>query len=336
MPEVDEFDEEDILSDGVASDSDSYSPKPYRIQEIPSKGLGVVAAIDFALGDLIIVESPLLLFRPEGPTISSDLGAFEKLEDGKKEAYMKLDNVHPESECPPLVGIFNTNAYDVQESDHADSDDDPPCVAVFNDISRINHSCSPNTIRLWRASSSAMHISACRAIPAGTELTTYYRDPFLPSSERHATLLAIYKFRCVCPSCLNPAASDNRRLRLRQSRGRLADLVAWARVAPPSPDLLADTLELLALVQEEGLESQHVYGRVLRHLMCISYVMQMCAEEGEDDIGSNVEGEGYEGYKRMLRAWRMANGAEEVGVGRVELAEEEMMRVAVSRRRTGG
>ncbi|KAJ8697514.1 hypothetical protein PTI98_004314 [Pleurotus ostreatus] len=174
-----------------------------------------------------------------------------------------------------------------------------------------------------------MHISACRAIPAGTELTTYYRDPFLPSSERHATLLAIYKFRCVCPSCLNPAASDNRRLRLRQSRGRLADLVAWARVAPPSPDLLADTLELLALVQEEGLESQHVYGRVLRHLMCISYVMQMCAEEGEDDIGSNVEGEGYEGYKRMLRAWRMANGAEEVGVGRVELAEEEMMRVAV-------
>lgn len=319
-------------------DSDSHSPKVYHIQEIPSKGLGVVAAVDFALGDLIIVESPLLLFRPEGPKISSDLlqSAFDKLEDGKKEAYMKLDNVHPESECPPLVGIFNTNAYDVQESDHADSDDDPPCVAVFNDISRINHSCSPNTIRLWRASSSAMHISACRAIPAGTELTTYYRDPFLPASERCAALLAIYRFHCACPSCLSPAASDKSRLRLQQSRGRLADLVAWARVAPPSPGLLADTLELLALVQEEGLESQHVYGRVLRHLMCISYVMQMCAEGEEDDVGSNAEAEGYEGYKHMLRAWRLANGAEEVDVRRVELAEEEMMRVAVGRRRTGG
>ncbi|KAJ8697513.1 hypothetical protein PTI98_004313 [Pleurotus ostreatus] len=136
MPEVDEFDEEDILSDGVASDSDSYSPKPYRIQEIPSKGLGVVAAIDFALGDLIIVESPLLLFRPEGPTISSDLlqGAFEKLEDGKKEAYMKLDNVHPESECPPLVGIFNTNAYDVQESDHAGEPPPPSPLFARNEL----------------------------------------------------------------------------------------------------------------------------------------------------------------------------------------------------------
>ncbi|KAF9489052.1 hypothetical protein BDN71DRAFT_365241 [Pleurotus eryngii] len=237
----------------------------------------------------------------------------------------------------------------------ADSDDDPPCVAVFNDISRINHrcasipslplspqstlhacSCSPNTIRLWRASSSAMYISACRAVPAGTELTTYYRDPFLPSSERRAALLAVYKFHCACPSCLSPASSDKRRLRLQQSRGRLADLVAWARAAPPLPDLLADTLELLALVQEEGLESQHVYGRVLRHLMCISYLMQMCAEGEEDDIGNNAEAGGYEGYKRMLRTWRLANGAEDVDVRRVELLEEEMMRVAVSRRRTGG
>ncbi|KAF9487074.1 hypothetical protein BDN71DRAFT_1458872 [Pleurotus eryngii] len=141
-----------------------------------------------------------------------------------------------------------------------------------------------------------MYISACRAIPAGTELTMYYRDPFLPSSERRAALLAVYKFHCACPSCLSPASSDKRRLR----------------------------------------ESQHVHGRVLRHLMCIPYLMQMCAEGEEDDIGSNAEAEGYEGYKRMLRAWRLANGAEEVDVRRVELSEEEMTRVAVSRRRTGG
>ncbi|KAF9489051.1 hypothetical protein BDN71DRAFT_1456584, partial [Pleurotus eryngii] len=79
MPQVDEFDDEDIRGDAVESDSDSDSPKVYRIQEIPSKGLGVVAAIDLVLGDLIVVESPLLLFRPEGPTIPSDLqlqGAF--------------------------------------------------------------------------------------------------------------------------------------------------------------------------------------------------------------------------------------------------------------------
>ncbi len=181
-----------------------------------------------------------------------------------------------------------------------------------------------------------MHISACRAIPAGTELTTYYRDPFLPSAERRAALLAIYKFVCACPSCLNPIASDKARLRLQQSRGRLADVVAWARAAPPSRELLADTLELLGLVQEEGLESQHVYGRVLRHLMCISYVMQGCAEGEGDGRGSKAEGEGYEGYKRMLRAWRLANGAEEEEVQRVEHAEVETMRAAIGRRYTGG
>lgn len=177
-----------------------------------------------------------------------------------------------------------------------------------------------------------MHISACRAIPAGTELTTYYRDPFIPSSERRAALLAVYKFVCMCPACLNPTASDKARLRLQQSRGRLADVVAWARAAPPSPDLLPDNLKVLALVQEEGLESQHVYGRVLRHLMCISYVMQVCAEGEGDDMRSKAAEEGYEGYKCMLRAWRLANGAEEVEVRRVERAEVEMMRVAVSRR----
>ncbi|KAL4256209.1 SET domain-containing protein [Pleurotus pulmonarius] len=323
---MDKHNDEEIRGDTVELDSDPQAPKVYRIQAIPSKGLGVVAAIDLAPGDLIIVESPLFLFRPEGAMIYKDLlqRAFDKLDDGKKEAFMKLDNAHPETEYPPLVGIFNTNAYDVQKSDHADSDVDSPYIAVFNDISRINHSCSPNTIRLWRASSSTMHISACRAIPAGTELTTHYRDPLLPSSDRGASLLAIYKFVCACPACLNPTASDKARLRLQQSRGRLADVAAWARAAPPSPEFLADTLELLGLVQEEGLESQHVYGRVLRHLMCMSYVM------GEGDGMA----EGYEGYRRMLRAWRLANGAEEEEVERVEQADVEMMRAAISRRNT--
>ncbi len=66
-------DDEDIQGDVVEMGSDPHFPQVYRIQSIPSNGLGVVATIDFALGDLIIVESPLLLFRPEGATISNDL-----------------------------------------------------------------------------------------------------------------------------------------------------------------------------------------------------------------------------------------------------------------------
>lgn len=155
---MDEYDDEDIRGDAVESDPDSHPQKVYRIQAIPSKGLGVVAAIDFALGDLIIVESPLLLFRPEAPMISNDLvcalsprdrtadsrelrqlqSAFDKLDDGKKEAYMKLDNVHPENECPPLVGIFNTNAYDVQEFDHAGEPLAPPSLFARNEFIRTH------------------------------------------------------------------------------------------------------------------------------------------------------------------------------------------------------
>ncbi|KAL4251256.1 hypothetical protein AB1N83_013419 [Pleurotus pulmonarius] len=258
---MDKHNDEEIRGDTVELDSDPQAPKVYRIQAIPSKGLGVVAAIDLAPGDLIIVESPLFLFRPEGAMIYKDLlqRAFDKLDDGKKEAFMKLDNAHPETEYPPLVGIFNTNAYDVQKSDHADSDVDSPYIAVFNDISRINHSCSPNTIRLWRAPHPTRPASASDSRVAG-----------LPTS-RHGPAL--------------------RR---------------------PRPNSL-----------------QTLWSCWRWHLMCISYVM------GEGDgMGSKAEAEGYEGYRRMLRAWRLANGAEEEEVERVEQADVEMMRAAISMRNT--
>ncbi len=108
--------------------------RPYSIIDIPGKGLGMVAAQDIELGDLIASERPLLL-APHGLCglrhISFDDDAtqeqrraavyfeaervlrvtYERMRPEDQAAYVKLHNAHLDDGSGPLLGVMRTNGY---------------------------------------------------------------------------------------------------------------------------------------------------------------------------------------------------------------------------------
>ncbi|KAF4590780.1 hypothetical protein EYR40_009377 [Pleurotus pulmonarius] len=269
----------------IIREADSTAPCPYRIVEIPSKGLGMVAARDLHFGELIISERPLIISprvmkincmkwmdsatprqKQEAAWFESEKIyklAFERMEPEDKETYMKLYNSHKHDGTGPILGISRTNGYGVfalQGDDY---------VGVFKDASRINHSCSPNTIRHFDRPSLSMQMYAVREIKEGEEITTQYCNPLAPYAARRKALKP-YGIRCDCPACLNPAKSDKIRYRIGCVKDAMPAIVKWAgNHKLPDNLLLGPSLELLKLMEDEGLEASKPYERVLYHLFHI-------------------------------------------------------------------
>ncbi|KDQ11522.1 hypothetical protein BOTBODRAFT_451501 [Botryobasidium botryosum FD-172 SS1] len=124
---------------------------PHRLAIAPSKckfrigtsalsGLGMFATADFATGDIILDERPLLV-TPQIIHFDFLKQAVDTMPKWFRAAYLALANVKGNT-CAPEVGIIRTNAFGV---DLPGSDD--VFTAVFEHTSRCNHSCVPNAIR---------------------------------------------------------------------------------------------------------------------------------------------------------------------------------------------
>ncbi|KAK0241693.1 hypothetical protein EDD85DRAFT_993909 [Armillaria nabsnona] len=173
----------------------------------------------------------------------------------------------------PIVGVIRTNGHIL---------DGPICKAnpapkgayagVFNELSRLNHSCRPNTYRTFDMVSFAMEICAVRDIEEGEEITTYYTHLFLPTTTRQQNLEP-YGVRCDCASCSNPRVSDDRRMEIAKKckRDILADRVSrWSTNPRLSDDFaLREGERLLKLVEDEGLETEICYSELLMHLAMV-------------------------------------------------------------------
>lgn len=114
-----------------------------------------------------------------------------------------------------------------------------------------------------------MQMFAARAIKEGEEITAQYCDPLAPHAARRKALMP-YGIRCDCPACLNPAKSDKIRYRISCVKDAIPAIVKWAG-NPKLPDnlLLGPSLELLKLMEAEGLEASKSYEQVLYHLFLI-------------------------------------------------------------------
>jgi hypothetical protein len=88
---------------------------------------------------------------------------------------------------------------------------------VFPEISRVNHSCSPNAEWAWDGEEGTMEVQAVAEIAAGQEIyLSYLPDEVLLASRavRRTRLQLCYAFHCNCSACHNSSwteASDMRR-----------------------------------------------------------------------------------------------------------------------------
>ncbi|KAK0433406.1 hypothetical protein EV421DRAFT_1430216 [Armillaria borealis] len=282
--------------------------KVYRISSSPGHGLGMFATRKIKMGDLIVDERPLmvvslspngvpvirmkegltpeekhqyLLYQSEGVVYS----VFVRMSEESKKVFKGLHNSHLHDGTGPVLGVVRTNGYGLEDDLKDETEetkkllestpDDLKCkvgryTSVFKDLSRINHSCSPNTHRKFYMSSFSMQLRAARDIEEGEEIFTNYTGILRPAAER-AEDLGIYGIKCTCRACLDPAKSDPVRAAV---LNRPCVTVPKMREAGARPDAWIDpAVQTLMRIQEDGLEGSQEYYKTL-HQLYNAYVHQ--------------------------------------------------------------
>ncbi|KAF7351089.1 Aldehyde dehydrogenase [Mycena sanguinolenta] len=264
----------------------------FRMVDIPGKGAGLVSIRELKMGDLILNERPLfvaaeelcLAIPPKGEKYFE--ASLDRMRPEAKTAFMALCNCHKAEEnaggalvgLGPLLGIVNTNGVSLSLPAAADpwpqGGQTRPYSAVCENISRLNHSCSPNTVPQFHAASFSWRLYAARDITAGEELTRQYVSIQHPAAERQAALKQIYDFVCACPACTDPSISDPRRATIAAFAAthhgkQESSVVGFSSL---DNDRFAECRTQAELIESEGLQHLPVYSTVLKLLIEASVV----------------------------------------------------------------
>ncbi|CAL1698862.1 unnamed protein product [Somion occarium] len=246
-----------------------FVPPPrvlYEIKPIPGAGMGMVATQDIEVGDLIVRERPLIIMvqgipydkrHPEYARIQTEM-PITALSEENRSAFYALHNCKGDKAPFPAAGIIDTNAIGIGALPGFEND----CAAVCKDISRCNHSCSPNAVYHWHLQSFSEELRAIRPIAKGEEIVITYTPLRCPHRERQASLEQSYGFKCTCRICSLPAEesrrSDARRRLLviastKNKSGDDTELKAWIKdMNAPDNVIIERCKKMLDLMDQEG------------------------------------------------------------------------------------
>ncbi|KAJ6593498.1 hypothetical protein B0H19DRAFT_22530 [Mycena capillaripes] len=255
----------------------------FRVADVPGKGIGLFSKRALTAGDLILSERPLLisplgwkmLFPPSftrEQIFQASLNESEKarkvcvdrMRPEDRVAFMELSNCHTEDGSGPITGIVRTNGLGISGLRPGVKGKLGRYSAVPKYISRLNHSCSPNTQPLFDKASLSYRLWAVRDIAAGEELTFQYIDVACDAATRNEALKP-YAFVCTCPSCTDAPTSDARRAAIVAFTPTVS---IWAVDRKLSNDWLVEKCaEQIALIETEGLQHLTAYFDATKAMM---------------------------------------------------------------------
>jgi hypothetical protein len=210
-----------------------------QVMERPGLGRVVVASRDFAVGDIILRETPVLVWN--GDDWKAFLESVDALPDGQKNGI--LDMFHPplESACCRLlrktashlttapyamekrfrlmaIATANSHEYygrpsmEYHETTSFLGSRQETKSALFLYASKVAHSCHPNAAYSSKTPDGKMEYKCIRPILTGDMVTFSYQcDLFQTSTpSRREQLQSDRDFLCQCPRCEQP--DDARRL----------------------------------------------------------------------------------------------------------------------------
>ncbi|KAJ7503020.1 hypothetical protein B0H11DRAFT_2223113 [Mycena galericulata] len=249
-------------------------------------GEGLFSTRALKAGDLILSERPLLVTArgvpvpcPPGFTFEQytqhSLNEMEKhvafcvqrMSPENRAAFMALKNSHMEDGSGPVMGRVRTNGLRVSGLRPGVEPKNDGYSAICKEISRLNHSCSPNTQPRFDMMSFSHQLFAVRNIAAGEELTFQYTDVECSTAARNEALKP-YDFVCTCTACKDPE-SDARRAAIKLVAPHV---MTWTLSPDPRADwILGECRQQLALIAREGLEHLNVHY-ALTHVMMETYI----------------------------------------------------------------
>ncbi|KAJ7188753.1 hypothetical protein C8R46DRAFT_980026 [Mycena filopes] len=246
-------------------------PGAFRVGTVLGKGAGLFSTRPLTEGEHILTERPLLMAPAALQTRCPDSFTYEqyiqvtldemekvlklsveRMSPDDRAAFMDLKNSHKEDGSGPHLGIFRTNGLGISGLRPGVEKTVGMYSAIPKFISRLNHSCSPNTQPLFDKASLSYKLFAVRDIAAGEELTFQYTNVDKPAAQR-AEDLKPYDFVCTCTACTaDVPASDARRAAITTFT---PNTLKWAVDPKLSDDwLLKQCHAQLARIEAEGLQ----------------------------------------------------------------------------------
>lgn len=246
----------------------------YQIRHAGAKGLGVFAKHGLARGTRVIAERPVLAVKNEREVFAaaerlaaqdrSDLSQFSINEakrssgfDWAAAAWHQLRNGSiprrsTTTESLNTLDVFRNNNFDI--GNHTQ--------AMFQDISRINHTCVPNCQGNFNSAIGQFTIHAIRPIDADEEVTISYLDEHAATREsRQSRLHNGYGFHCNCPICHDDTQvgreSEERRRRMQDKLKEYAEKASASET--PDHQVELDGLRyLINFFEDEGLAGREL------------------------------------------------------------------------------
>ncbi|OCH90872.1 SET domain-containing protein [Obba rivulosa] len=274
----------------------------HRIASMPGAGLGMFATRQIKSHELIHSERPLLV-SPAKYTPQDRDRAQEEWDKMTARAVMHMTQADQEDFSalnggPSLRGIAENNGFDAQgilallsrpEFFLRYTPEQCSLLATGKLISRANHSCQPNAAVYVDASTFALQLIATRDIAADEQITVPYCD-LMPLHAERKKKLEPYGFTCTCPSCTDPALSDERRRVIGSYEYLLADDIfkKWVKdPALPDDHLEVPLLVVLALMREESLQDTLNYMRFVEKLVDV-YAALGNQKKFKECVGWNI------------------------------------------------
>ena len=228
----------------------------WEVQEVAGRGLGVVARVALAPGTLVMEDRPLVTvpahihqpyytLSPTQEAAGSDLqshlaASVAALGEEDRRSFWSLEDCKAGGGAKTECGVYFTNCYMLGESRAAST-------GILPLISRVNHSCRPNTEFSWSQSRGLEELRVSRAISPGEELTDCYLDLTVQGRDtragRRELLQAAYGFWCQCEVCGLQGEEGEQEEQLRGEHSRLNRPGAGQELGP----MLARAERLLEL-----------------------------------------------------------------------------------------
>eukprot|EP00931_Biecheleriopsis_adriatica_P062108 TRINITY_DN37399_c0_g1_i1.p1 TRINITY_DN37399_c0_g1~~TRINITY_DN37399_c0_g1_i1.p1 ORF type:complete len:392 (+),score=98.98 TRINITY_DN37399_c0_g1_i1:59-1177(+) len=230
--------------------------------ELPGKGAGILAKHVIPVGSLIMLERPVILSDDEAKL---DI-LLNSLTDDKKVDVLSLHSDYPEEN--DIVGIWRTNSIPCPRA--GVTSDAQSERGLFFQISRLNHSCSPNAMQSWVETTRQMQVRAVREIEAGEEICLAYIDPSYTWATRQQDFRDNFGFVCKCPVCSLPEGSQERRIS-DKNRGQMTALRGQLSLARDAKEGLRLIERLLQLYRQENLQMPIVTAQLAGHAFGMTF-----------------------------------------------------------------
>eukprot|EP00971_Amphidinium_carterae_P232452 4613038-Amphidinium_carterae.1 len=150
------------------------------------------------------------------------MSELEQLSEGRQREFWALHDCRASEGHKTALGIWDTNAIANGEASLSNSE------GIYAIGSRLNHSCLPNVIRVWKESEGVEVFHAARDILPHEELTIWYSHVFADRRSRQAGLRQAFNFSCCCEVCCltgsKQVESDARRVQYKRVNEELPQM----------------------------------------------------------------------------------------------------------------